>query len=116
MCMELIINNNLFNVKCVLTKKDITEGMMYKKFDNTFDGMLFFMRDGEHHFWMKNCVIPLDIIFIKANSIYKIHHNCKPCFTNECDHYSGEGDLVLEVLGGTCNRYDIKEGDRVYFD
>ena len=41
--MELIVNNNLFNVKCVITTKDIQKGMMGKRF-NGFDGMLFFMR------------------------------------------------------------------------
>ena len=63
--MELIINNNLFNVKCMITKKDTEMGMMGKTFDNSFDGMLFMMGDGDHSFWMKNCIIPLDIIFIK---------------------------------------------------
>jgi uncharacterized membrane protein (UPF0127 family) len=114
--MDVIINNNLFNVKCVMTSKDTQTGMMGKKFDESFDGMLFMMSDGEHSFWMKDCIIPLDIIFIKANTISKIHHNCKPCLTKECDRYSGDGDLILEVYGGTCEDYDIKEGDRVYFD
>ena len=41
MCMDVIINNNLFNVKCVITSKDTQQGMMGKKFDDTFDGMLF---------------------------------------------------------------------------
>jgi uncharacterized membrane protein (UPF0127 family) len=114
--MELIINNNLFNVKCVLTYKDIQDGMMNKKFNDNFDGMLFLMKDEPHSFWMKNCVIPLDIIFIKSNTINKIYHNCKPCITNECEHYQGNGDMILEVLGSTCNKYDIVEGDRIYFN
>ena len=33
--MELIVNNNLFNVKCVITSKDIQNGMMDKKFDKS---------------------------------------------------------------------------------
>lgn len=114
--MELIINNNLFNVKCSITDKDTQNGMMNKKFNDDYDGMLFLMKDEPHSFWMKNCIIPLDIIFIKANSINKIHHNCKPCITDECDHYKGSGDMILEVLGGTCNKYDIVEGDRIYFN
>lgn len=111
--MELIVNNNLFNVKCVLTSKDIQEGMMGKKFDKDFNGMLFLMKEGEHSFWMKNCITSLDIIFIKNNTIKKIHHNCKPCKTSECDHYNGEGDMILELKGGSCIKYDITEGDKI---
>ena len=114
--MELIINNNLFNVNCVITQKDIKNGMMNKRFDDTFDGMLFIMKDGEKSFWMKNCIIPLDIIIIKDNVIQKIHHNCPPCESDDCPRYTGNGDLVLEIEGGSCEEYDIKEGDRIYFD
>lgn len=114
--MELIINNNLFNVNYVITEKDIKTGMMNKRFDDTFDGMLFIMKDGEKSFWMKNCIIPLDIIIIRNNVIQKIHHNCPPCNSDDCPRYTGTGDMVLEIEGGSCEEYDIKEGDRVYFD
>lgn len=114
--MDIIINNNLFNVKCMVTKKDIQYGMMGKQFNDTFDGMLFMMDNDNHSFWMKNCIIPLDIIFISNNKVSKIHHNCPPCETEECERYEGTGDLVLELDGGTCEKYDIAEGDRVYFD
>jgi hypothetical protein len=111
--MELIVNNNLFNVKCVITTKDIQKGMMGKKFDKTFDGMLFIMKEGDHSFWMKNCIISLDIIFINGNKITKIHNNCKPCKTPECDRYTGNGDMILELKGGSCIKYDITEGDTI---
>ena len=51
--------------------------------------------------------------FIKDSIILKIHHNCKPCFDSECGHYEGNGDLVLELPGGSCKKYKIKEGDEV---
>lgn len=111
--MKLVINNNLFNVKSVMTGKDIASGMMQKNFDNTFDGMLFLVEDGSHSFWMKNCICNLDVIFIKNGKITKVHHNCPPCITEECDHYTGSGDMVLELSGNTCKKYNIKEGDLV---
>lgn len=110
--MNLKIKNNLYDVKCVITSKDIQNGMMGKKF-NGFDGMLFLMNGQSHSFWMKNCIIPLDIIFIKNNIISKIHHNCEPCKKSECKNYKGNGDMVLEIKGGDCIKYDIKEGDNV---
>ena len=111
--MELTINKNKFKVKTVISSKDTSEGMMNKQFDNTFNGMLFIMSEGYHSFWMKNCIINLDIIFIEEGIISKIHHNCTPCKTKECKHYTGEGDMILEVLGGTCKKLGIKVGDEI---
>ena len=110
--MKVKINNNLFDVKSVMTPKDIQNGMMGKKFEG-FDGILFFMKNEPHSFWMKNCVVHLDIVFIDGDQIVKIHHNCKPCLTNDCEHFEGRGDLVLELPGGTCKNYKMKEGDEV---
>jgi uncharacterized membrane protein (UPF0127 family) len=109
--MKATINDNIFNLKTVLTSKDTQNGMMGKKFDKSFDGMLFLMKNEPHSFWMKDCVVHLDIIFINGNKIIKIHHNCKPCHSEECEHYEGGGDMVLELPGGDCKKYNIKEGD-----
>lgn len=110
--MKLKINDNIFDIKSVLTTKDIQNGMMGKKFDN-FDGMLFFMKNEPHSFWMKNCIVHLDILFIEDNTIVKIHHNCKPCFEENCESYEGYGNLVLELPGGTCKKYNIKDYDEI---
>lgn len=110
--MKLKINDNIFDIKSVLTSKDIQNGMMGKKFDK-FDGMLFFMKNEPHSFWMKNCVVHLDILFIEDNTIVKIHHNCKPCFEKDCESYDGFGNLVLELPGGTCKKYNINEYDEI---
>ncbi len=114
--MIVKIKNNQFNVKVCNSLKEIEEGMMGKKFDG-FDGMLFFMSTGEHSFWMKNCIIPLDIIFIDNNLIIKnMYSNCPPCKGTFCDSYRGYGKYVLELPGGKCNELDINEGDSVKFN
>lgn len=110
--MKVKINKNIFDVKTLFTKKDIQKGMMGKKFEG-FDGMLFFMKNEPHSFWMKNCIVHLDIIFIEHDVIVEIHHNCKPCFTDVCENYEGYGDLVLELPGGTCKKYNINDGDKI---
>ena len=109
--MILDINSHKFNVKLVSSNGDIQKGMMKKRFNDDFNGMLFMMGLGDHSFWMKNCIIPLDIIFIDGNEITKIFSNCQPCNTNNCPHYEGYGNLVLELEGGTCERLGIDEGD-----
>lgn len=115
MFMIINIKNNKFNVKTVFTPKDVKNGMMNRKFDSTFNGMLFLMEGDEQCFWMKNCIIPLDIIMISDNTITKIHHDCPPCTTDDCGNYCGEGDIVLELKGGTCKNLGIQEGDEVIF-
>ena len=113
--MELSINKNKFKVKTVISSKDTSQGMMNKRFDNTFNGMLFLMGDDEHCFWMKNCIIPLDIIFIDGNTIIEIHNNCQPCTTEDCSNYCGEGDMILEIMGGTAKKLGLQIGDEVNF-
>ena len=114
--MKVIIENNIFKVKLCTTSKSIQEGMMGKNFDDTFNGMLFFLPKGEQSFWMYNCIIPLDIIMIDGNEITEIHHNCQPCeMMNDCDSYKGFGDCVLEIPGGYCKENGIKKGDSVSF-
>jgi len=111
--MELIINKNKFNVKTVISSKDTSQGMMNKQFNNTFNGMLFIMSEGQHCFWMKNCITNLDIIFIDDDTITKIHHNCPPCKTKDCRNYCGEGDMILELKGGSSKNLNINVGDKI---
>ena len=113
--MIINIGNHKFKVKVVFSQKDTSKGMMGRDFDNTFNGMLFLMDDGEHAFWMKDCIIDLDIIFIKNNTITKIHHNCPPCQSDDCPNYIGNGDMILELKGGTCKKFGIKEGESILF-
>ena len=108
--MYVKIKEETFKVKVCNSQKEISEGMMGKEFIG-FDGMLFFMGSGDHSFWMKNCVVPVDIIFINSDlSISEIHHNCEPCET-----YEGYGKYVLECEGGRCLDEGITIGDPVEF-
>lgn len=111
--MRVTINNNKFKVKIQNTSREIERGMMHKTFDNSFNGMLFVLNSKEHSFWMKNCIIPLDIIFINGDKITKIHHNCPPCEDEDCKHYHGKGNYALELKGETCKKLGIKTGDTV---
>ena len=77
--MEVRINDNIFNVKTLVDKESQSIGMMGRTFDNTFDGLLFLIGGDKQSFWMKNCIINLDIIIIRNNVIVNIHHDCPPC-------------------------------------
>ena len=113
--MKVKINQNIFNIKTLIDKKSQRVGMMGRRFDSTFDGLLFLMGGKKQCFWMKNCIIPLDIIIIKNNVIVNIHHNCPPCNDDDCPSYCGRGNIVLELEGGTCEDLNIQPSDSVEY-
>jgi uncharacterized membrane protein (UPF0127 family) len=113
--MKVKINDNVFNVKTLIDKKSQSIGMMGKTFDSSFDGLLFLMGGKKQCFWMKNCIIPLDIIMIKNNVIVNIHFDCPPCESDDCPSYCGNGNIVLELEGGTCDILNIQPGDSVEY-
>jgi uncharacterized membrane protein (UPF0127 family) len=64
---------------------------------------------------MKNCIQNLDIIIIKNNVIVNIHHNCPPCQGDNCGSYCGNGNIVLELAGNSCENLGIEAGDTVEY-
>jgi len=116
MFMKLMVDDNIFKVKLAVSPESIKKGMMFQEFDESFDGMYFIMpRTSNHCFWMKNCIIPLDVLMINDNIITKIYHNCPPCDTEECVTYCGFGNKAIELPGGTCKSLGIKEGMDISF-
>lgn len=108
--MNVKIKDKTYNLEVMDTEEEKSKGMMGRTDIN--GGMLFNVGKGHHSFWMKNCLIPLDIVFINNNRITKIHENCQPC--DECtERYTGLGDKVLEFPGGTAKGW--KMGDKVIF-
>ena len=114
--MVISINDNKFSCVVVYTPNKIMEGMMGKRFDG-FDGMLFIMPDDTiQSFWMKNCIVPIDMLFISDGIVEDISPNCPPCVSDPCPSYQGKGGFVLELAGGTCRSKKIRIGDEVVFE
>jgi uncharacterized protein len=89
-------------------------GLMFRESMLEDQGMLFIFTDEEQQsFYMKNTVIPLDIIFINSKKkIVKIHKNAKPF--DETSLPSRKPSIyVVEVNGGFCDKFGIKEGDQI---
>jgi len=66
-------------------------------------GMIFvFQDDREHSFWMKNTLIPLDMIFINSENVVVDVLSAVPCTEDPCPHYKPENKAkyVLEVNSG----------------
>ena len=89
-------------------------GMMGRSVMEERQGMLFvFEEEYMASFWMKNCILSLDMIFInKFGEIVTICKNTTP-FSEQAYQATAMTLLVLEVNAGFTDKYVIKEGDRV---
>ncbi len=89
-------------------------GMMFRKSMPDTQGMLFlFDKAKQQSFWMKNTLIPLDILFIDENrKINTIHANATPLSLQSLPS-NGDAKYVLEVRGGFCQQYEVNIGDMI---
>ena len=114
--MFIRINDIDLKVDTCISEKKKQKGMMKKRFTD-FDGMLFFMGSGNHCMYMKNCIIPLDIVFLDSNlNIVEIFADCPPCETKKCETYCSDGNYILELPGGFCYENKIFIGDSCSFE
>ena len=91
-------------------------GLMYRQHLAEDEGMLFVFKQPQHlTFWMKNTVIPLDMIFAGADgTVVGIIVNAEP-FSEHQLSVGGDSQYVLEVNGGFAQRHGIKPGDKLQF-
>ena len=106
---------HVFTVEIADTELARERGLMFRKELPPGRGMLFdFQREQQVGFWMKNTLIPLDMIFIDGRGrIVSIAQNAKP-MSEDVIMSGGQVRAVLEVVGGTVRRLGIAPGDRVY--
>jgi uncharacterized membrane protein (UPF0127 family) len=102
-----------FTVQVAATPEQQERGLMFVTSLGDDQGMIFpFSPPAEQSFWMKNTLIPLDIIFIRANgTIGRITH---AQVLDPTPLPSGGPVIgVLEIRGGRADELGIKEGDKV---
>jgi uncharacterized membrane protein (UPF0127 family) len=92
------------------------KGLMYRYTMIDNNGMLFiYDNSGLKTMWMKNTYISLDMIFVNEDyEIVSIHKNAIPLSINTISSYK-EAIYVVEVVAGFCDKYKIKEGDKIRF-
>ena len=91
-------------------------GLMYRSALPDGHGMLFvFDDDVDHTFWMKNTLIPLDMLFIASDGrVVGVHANATPLSTASIA-VGTPSRFVLEVPGGYAASHGIAPGARVEF-
>jgi|TARA_R110000744_G_scaffold14437_1_gene41119 uncharacterized membrane protein (UPF0127 family) len=109
--MNVILHNKEIPLEIMDTPNAIETGMMGREYLE--GGMLFiFSNVSERSFWMKDCVMSLDIVFIVNGKVTKVYYDCPPCDKSKCISYYGIADKVLELES---NKYSIREGDTLEF-
>ncbi len=106
-----------FLVEKAETPEEHTQGLMNRESLPQNAGMLFiFPVAGFHSFWMKNTLIPLDILFItEEGSIGYIHHHALPKdLTPVPSHIPAM--YALEINGGLSSKLGIQVGDHVFHE
>jgi uncharacterized protein len=103
-----------FDIELAVTEPQREHGLMFREKLGPYEGMLFdFFREQPVSFWMKNTLIPLDMLFIAGDGTIKhIHANAVPLST---DTIPSEFPVraVLEINGGSARLLGIKPGDKV---
>ena len=103
-----------FRVEVARTMEQQQKGLMFRTAMGPDEGMLFPSDTPEaRSFWMKNTVIPLDIVFIGPDHlISNIAANATP-YSLDPIPSSGAAIAVLELNGGRAAQLGIRPGARV---
>lgn len=106
-----------FVAELAQTPLEISKGLMFRKNLEQDKGMLFiFKKEAKYSFWMKNTLIPLDIIWInKDRKVVFISENNQPCKWYYCSSVkpTAEAKYVLEVNSGIVQKIGLKTGDEL---
>ena len=112
MSKKVCIAEKCFKVEIADTLEKRAQGLMNRESIDKSKGMLFvFEKEDFYSFWMKNTLIPLDIIWIDKNKeAVHIERNVPPCKTEKCPSYKPrqKAMYVLEVNPNS----GIKIGDK----
>jgi uncharacterized membrane protein (UPF0127 family) len=102
-----------FTVEIAATPDQQERGLMFRRSLAPDAGMIFpYAPAQDVAFWMKNTLIPLDMIFIRADGRIARIANAEPMSLEPVP--SGEPVVaVLEIAGGRAAELGIKAGDRV---
>jgi len=104
---------HLFTVQIAATFEQQEHGLMFYRSLGADQGMIFpYDPPQSVSFWMKNTLIPLDMVFIRADGTIARITTAKPL--DESPVPAGEPvAAVLEIRGGRAAELGIREGDRV---
>ena len=115
----VVLKGKTFYVELAENDEQHTRGLMFREQMAPDRGMFFIFRsEYMHAFWMKNTLIPLDMLYFdKKLQLVSMQTNVPPCKADPCPSYpsSGPAQYVLELNAGTADKLGVKPGDVVEF-
>ncbi len=115
----VFVGNQDFQTELAITPAEQRQGLMFRKSMQDNQAMLFiYQKPRRVAFWMKNTLIPLDMLFFDDNgSLVEIKENIPPCKTATCPTYPARYPrikYVLEINAGLSQKLGLKVGDKLY--
>ena len=117
-------NKVCFQRECVTVEIADTDqkrerGLQNRQFLGRREGMLFiFAQNGRYSFWMKDTLIPLDMIWLDdSRRVVYVAANVPPCRSEPCPVYTPpyEARYVLELNAGMAQKLGLHPGSQVQF-
>ena len=109
-----------FLAEVARTPKEQELGLMHRQ-SLAKDRCMFFLyqEDGNHRIWMKNCLIKLDVVWVKEDGTVvetsEATPPCSPVLGDDCPVYGGTVPArhFVEFPAGTLARIGLRKGDRL---
>ena len=114
MMIRITIDGHPFEMQMTQTQAESQKGLMFVDKMDDDKGMVFPINPQiEPSFWMKNTLIPLDLLFVDKD--HKITHIVKSARPLSLKHLKGPKGThyVIEVNGGLTDKMNIDIGDKV---
>lgn len=113
------VGEHRFNTELANTLAKMQKGLMFRSNLLVDQAMLFiYPKPRQMHFWMKNTLITLDMLFFNRQGILQeIISSVPPCDSDPCPVYTSadkDNVFVLEINGGLAKKLNIQQGDKLY--
>ena len=114
------VKGQRFLAEVARTDQEKAKGLMYRT-NLAKDRCMFFVydEDGNHRIWMKNCLIALDVVWIREDgTVVETSERtppCSPILGDDCPTYGGTVPArhFVEFPAGTLARIGLRKGDRL---
>lgn len=108
------------DLELAVTAGEMSSGLMFRPSLPDRRGMLFlFEQPRQPSFWMKNMLIPLDLVFLDGTgAVVDVIADVQPCAADPCPNYppSSPCQAVLEINAGGAAAHGIEIGSILQFE